>query len=293
MFESTVRSRRSFVQTSTAAAVLAHGAVQSGTVRFGVRTPLEGKTLRDRAHLLRDLGYEGIELGPEWLNQPAPAILDELRPADISVSAIVGSLKLLDTDARARADATELDSRRLIMAKELGAYGVIEVPVFGPNRFQDLSPLLTPQQIEERLLVAALKQLAPDVRRTGVKVLLEPIARRWTHFMIMQGEGARIIDAVGAPGFELLTDFFHMQLEERNVTETLEAYAKYTGYVHLADGAKRTEPGSLPFDYRPGFSALKKRGFSGWLTMECDASDSPRPALSRALKYVKQQWADA
>jgi sugar phosphate isomerase/epimerase len=64
-------------------------------------------------------------------------------------------------------------------------------------------------------------------------------------------------------------------------------------YVHLADGVKRTEPGSLPFDYRPGFRALKKWGYSGWLSVECRATDDPEAALGRALKYVKQQWAEA
>ncbi len=28
----------------------------------------------------------------------------------------------------------------------------------------------------------------------------------------------------------------------------------------MADGVKRTEPGSLPFDYRPGFKALEQAG---------------------------------
>ncbi|HZP02522.1 MAG TPA: hypothetical protein VFD30_19730, partial [Terriglobia bacterium] len=74
---------------------------------------------------------------------------------------------------------------------------------------------------------------------------------------------------------------------------TLTEYGKYTGYVHLADGAKRTEPGSLPFDYRPGFRALKKWGFSGWLTVESKATDNPPAALARALKYLKEQWAEA
>jgi sugar phosphate isomerase/epimerase len=61
----------------------------------------------------------------------------------------------------------------------------------------------------------------------------------------------------------------------------------------LADGEKRTEPGSLPFDYRPGFRALKKWGFSGWLTMESVATDNPEAALRRALLYLKQQWSEA
>jgi len=295
-------TRRSFLATAgggLAAAVVDSAVSRPGPpvdeprVRFGVRTPFREKTVRERALLLQRLGYEGLELGPEFLSGTADSILKELEGTGIVVSAIVGSIKLLDIDPKARAEAVELDRRRLRMARELGASGVIEVPVFGPNRFQDLSPLMTPREIEDRLLIAGLKQLAPDVERTGVSLLIEPLTKKETHYMNLQSHGAQIIQAVGAPGFKLLSDFYHMQMEEKDIAATLADCGKYTGYVHLADGAKRTEPGSLPFDYRPGFRALKNAGFSGWLTVECGATDNPEAALARALKYIKQQWSEA
>jgi len=82
-------------------------------------------------------------------------------------------------------------------------------------------------------------------------------------------------------------------VEEQDIVDTLTRYGKYTGYVHLADGVKRTEPGSLPFDYRPGFKALKKEGYRGWLTVESRASDDPDAALERALRYIRRQWEEA
>ena len=88
----------------------------------------------------------------------------------------------------------------------------------------------------------------------------------------------------------LLSDFYHMQMEEADIAATLTAHGSHTAYVHLADGAARTEPGSLPFDYRPGFRALKRAGFNGWLTMECKATDAADAALARALAYIRRQW---
>ena len=261
--------------------------------RFGVRSPFPKVSLRERAQLVHRLGYDGIELGQEWLDQPVKAIQEQLAGTGVAVSAIVGSIELLDTDPAKRAHGVELDRRRLQMAKELGADCVIEVPVFGPNRFQDISPLMTPREIEEKLLIAELKQLAGDVQRSSITLLLEPLTRKETHFMNLQSQGAEVIEAVGAPGFKLLSDFYHMQMEEKDIAETLGRYGKYTAYVHLADGAKRTEPGSLPFDYRPGFRALKKWGFAGWLTVESGATDNPEAALGRALHYLKQQWSEA
>jgi sugar phosphate isomerase/epimerase len=282
-------SRRGLLVAGAAALGLP-GAAARG-VRYGVRSPFPEVNLRERALLVKRLGYDGIELGQEWLDQPVDSIREQL--AGVAVSAIVGSIELLDTDPVKRAHGVELDRRRLQMAKELGADCVIEVPVFGPNRFQDISPLMTPREIEEKLLIAELKQLAGDVARSGITLLLEPLTRKETHFMNLQSQGAEIIEAVGAPGFKLLSDFYHMQMEEKDIAETLGRYGKYTAYVHLADGAKRTEPGSLPFDYRPGFHALKKWGFAGWLTVESGATDNPEAALARALHYIKQQWSEA
>jgi len=135
--------------------------------------------------------------------------------------------------------------------------------------------------------------LASDVERTGVNLLIEPLTKKETHYMNLQAHGVEIIRAVGAPGFKLLSDFYHMQMEEKDVGETMTRYGMYTGYVHLADGEKRTEPGSLPFDYRPGFRGLKKAGYAGWLTVESGATDNPPAALARALKYLRQQWEEA
>jgi sugar phosphate isomerase/epimerase len=279
-------TRREALMASAGLAASARAARRN--VRFGIRTPFPASMgLRDRAMLAKRLGYEGIELGPEWLKEPADAIRKELAGSGIAVSAMVGSIGLLDPDAAKRAAAVELDRKRLVMAKELGADCLIEVPVFGPNRFPS-------RAVEDQLLIAGLKELAADVQRSGVTLLLEPLTRKETHFMNLQSHGVKVIKAVGAPsGFKLLSDFYHMQMEEPDIAATLSTTGEFTGYVHLADGEKRTEPGSLPFDYRPGFRALKKWGYSGWLTMECKATDTPEAALARGLKYIQSQWAEA
>jgi len=262
-------------------------------VRFGVRSPLPDGTLRERALLVKRLGYDGIELGNEWSDHPLEALQEQLAGVEIAVSAMVGSIQLLDPDPQVRAQAVETDRKRLQVAQALGASGLIEVPTFGPNKFQDLSPIMTPRQIEDRLLVAGLKELIPDVERTGVNLMIEPCNHKETHYINRQSQAAEIIEAVDAPRFMLLSDFYHMQIEEKDIGETLSRYGKYTAYVHLADGAARTEPGSVPFDYRPGFHALKKWGFSGWLTVESKATDNPEAALARALPYLQQQWKEA
>src|ERR1039458_4993819 len=86
---------------------------RTGMVRFGVRTPFPNElTLRERAQLVKRLGYDGIELGAEWLSQPVEAIQEQLAGIGMAVSAIVGSIKLLDVDPQVRAQGVELDRDR-------------------------------------------------------------------------------------------------------------------------------------------------------------------------------------
>jgi sugar phosphate isomerase/epimerase len=286
-------SRRTLLAALAAPAMLASAAPGGKAVRFGVRAPLPKAGLRERARLVSDLGYDGIELGPEWLDQPADALREALHGTSIAVSAIVGSLQLLNPDPKLRAQAIALDRGRLRMAKDLGADCVIEVPVFGPNRFTDISPVMSPREVEDQLLVAGLKQLAASAEENEVTLLLEPLERKETHYMNLQEHGAEILQRAGSSRMGLLSDLYHMQMEETDIPATFGRCGKYTRYVHLADGAERTEPGSLPFDYRPAFRALKKWNYSGWLTVESGATDDPEAALRRALRYLKQQWAEA
>ena len=287
-------TRRSFL--GTAAALLAASRLsgrETPRVRFGVRAPFATNDLSERVKLVESLGYDGIELGPEFLDRSADQIQSALAGSRLQVSAIVGSLKLLDPDPEVRRQAIELDRQRLRLAKTLGALGVIEVPAFGPCKFPAEARRPSPHTHEDGLLIEALRALAPEMASTGVSILIEPLTKRETHYMNLQSHGAKVIETAGVQGPALLSDFYHMQMEEQDIGRTLSTFGAHTAYVHLADGAQRTEPGSLPFDYRPGFRALKHHGFHGWLTMECKATDDPAAALKRALAYIQQQWKDA
>jgi hypothetical protein len=106
-------TRRSALLGAITAAAPTISPAQTKTVRFGVRTPLPDVSLRERALLLRRLGYDGIELGNEWTNQPAVEIRSQIEGTGIAVSAVVGSLELLNVDVEKRRGAVELDRRQL------------------------------------------------------------------------------------------------------------------------------------------------------------------------------------
>lgn len=258
-------------------------------MRLGVRGPLAGTSLTERADLLRRTGFEGIELSPEWLDRPAADIRADLDGAGIAVSAIVGSIKLLDPDRRERERAIDTDRARLRLARELGASAVIEVPTFGSSKFPDTSPVLTAWELERRLLLSQLEQLVEDVRETGVNLILEPLNRYETHFLNTQRQGVELCSAVGHPGFLLLSDLFHMHIEERSIPDTLRDVGRSIGYVHVAD-TNRQQPGAGSMDFSAAFSALKKAGYDGWIVIESGADGDLETVLRASCQLLRNAW---
>jgi sugar phosphate isomerase/epimerase len=263
--------------------------------KFSVRTPLEGKTLRERVLLANQVGFDGIEIGGgKWFNPPVDTILQDLAGTNMKISAASASQNHLHIDPIKRAESIEENKKRLVKAQKLGADCLVVVPVFGKNKFQDISPIMTPRDIEKRLLVHALRELAPVAEATKVTIVIEPLTKKETHFINRQMQAVEIIRQVDSSGIRLLTDFYHMQMEENDIAQTMKQCAEFTAYVHVADGEKRLEPGSLPFDYRPGFAELKKIGYSGWITIEAGSSSKNiKHALKNGLAYLKQQWKEA
>jgi sugar phosphate isomerase/epimerase len=259
-------------------------------MKLGVRGPIPGRTLREKAEALKRTNFDGIELGPEFLNTTPEEILKQLDGTGISVSAIVGSIGLLNTNMNARRDAIELDKRRLDMAARLKASGVIEVPVFGSPQFPDPSPVMTIYELERRLLIAGLKELVSQIEQTGVPIILEPLNRYETHFINRIAQAVEICKEVGPPAtIRILADFFHMSIEEVSIADALKKGGEYIGYIHLAD-SNRLEPGAGHTDFVSGIDTLKSIGYDGWLTIESGASTDPEDALNRANGFIRSLW---
>jgi hypothetical protein len=109
---------------------------------------------------------------------------------------------------------------------------------------------MNPLEIEDRLLVAGLKQLIPDVARTGVNILIEPLTKKETHYMNLQRHGAEIISEAERQVSGCSPTFTTCRWKRRP-SQGYPNYGRHTAHVHLADGEKRTEPGSFALRFRP------------------------------------------
>jgi sugar phosphate isomerase/epimerase len=250
-----------------------------------------GATLADKLANLEKWGYEGIEFGGGGLWDRVDEINAACGASSVKASSICAGYRGCPLDpSKAERDMVMEDCKRLLKtAGEIGAVGLIFVPIFGGPRFPDLSPYAGAVELEKRVLVEMVKELADVAAANKTLLLLEPLNRYETHMLCRLEHAVEIIELAGAPeGLALMADFFHMSIEEPHIEVSLREAAKYVRHIHLADSI-RWLPGYGHTDFRPGFAALREMGFGDYMALECAVPGPPEEDLPRCAQYLKAQ----
>lgn len=251
---------------------------------------LPGQTIPDQQQWAADHGVEGIEISawgykPENLDQAKRDF--ERSPVPISTVCGNPSFDFLDPDPGKRRASMDQCKAYLRFCGEVGAVGQIVPPIFGGPRIPDLSPLADPITLEKDLLVKLCAELGDVAADAGCLLLLEPLNRYEQHLLRQQGHGVEICERCGHASVAIISDFFHMHIEETSTPDAIRAAGKWVRHCHLADNT-RQEPGTGDIDYVAGMKALLDIGFTGYMAYECGISgDDKAASLARSLDYMR------
>ncbi len=260
-----------------------------------------GNTLQEKLDNLAQYGYEGIEFwGAQFIDTDSGGMRKE-RVAEVvrltqnhsvKPSTICAGYRgaLLDAERRTREQAIADIETLLYTAGEIGAVGVIVVPIFGGPRISDLSPFMSAVELETELLCKLLDPLGKVAEKAGSYILLEPLNRYETHYMNRLEQAVAICQRVGGANLKLMADFFHMSIEERDIPAAIRGAKGYLAHVHLADST-RLLPGYGHTDFRSGFAALREIGFDRYMALECGIPGDPREELPKCAQYLRAQMA--
>jgi sugar phosphate isomerase/epimerase len=255
-----------------------------------------GATARDKAQWAKDHGVEGLELsvwgGLDKMRREADEVHGILPVTSVCGNAAVNGdrgFNFLHPDLAERRASIDGSIAILKFCGEVGAVGQIVPPIFGPPVVPDLAPVMSVEELEEGLMVSALQELGPIAHSAGTLFMLEPLNRYEQHYLRRQDDGARVIKAADVKGLGLLSDLFHMHIEETNTPQALRDVRDFTTHLHLADNT-RMEPGSGDIDFVAAFKALVDNGFTGYMAYECGisgADEAQRTAnLAKSLEFV-------
>jgi D-psicose/D-tagatose/L-ribulose 3-epimerase len=130
------------------------------------------------------------------------------------------------------------------------------------------------------LAVENMRKLAGYAADKGVSLAIEPLNRFETDFINTVGQGLEFLDRVDCENVGFLLDTFHMNIEEKSLTDAIRM-AKGKIFDFHACANDRGTPGEDNFDWAAIRSALADADYSGPVVIE-----SFTPGIKEIAKAV-------
>lgn len=182
------------------------------------------------------------------------------------------------------------DLKAIIRAlKEVGGTGVVVPAAWGMFTFR-LPPMVSPRSHEGdvKAILSSLKELDAVAKECGIYIYLEPLNRYQDHMLNTIEDGVKIIEEGKFKMVKITGDFYHMSIEEDDISESLVKYSKYYGHIHIAEN-HRYQPGTGSIDFKRHMKTLKEIGYDGAVVNEGRVrGEDPLKAYIDSIDYMKQ-----
>jgi sugar phosphate isomerase/epimerase len=256
---------------------------------------IPGETILDKWKLVRDIGFEAIELLGRS-NFALEKRLPELKAAQAE-GAVFSSVCVAmpnfigDADPEQRRDAVDNVKSQLSVIAELGGVGVVSPTSFG-KATNALPPWKGPLTKDEQrqVMVDVSREIGEHAQSVGAVLLLEPLNRYETNFMHKLADGAAICREIGLPSVKIMADLYHMNIEESDPNQAMIDTADVLAHIHICD-SNRGEPGVAHIDFRAAMTALTSINYTGYLSLECGLRAEPEQALRNTVSVMRAAMA--
>jgi sugar phosphate isomerase/epimerase len=237
------------------------------------------------------VGFDGIEIfAPDSLSLDSRKILPLRERYGLAVAAVgTGAgwvkhkLHLCHPDAEVRRRALDF------ILGMISAGGELKAPaILGSMQGRVEQGVEREQALE--WLAAALAVADAAAAEVGTMFLYEPLNRYETNLFNRQLDAADFVKARGFRNVRILADFFHMNIEEPDLTAALRGLGDKLGHVHFADSNRRAV-GLGHLDVAPLIRALSEISYQGFLSAEVlplpDPSSAAVQTLASFRKFVQ------
>lgn len=151
----------------------------------------EKLSLTEKFKLVRDLGFDGVELNSP-VDLPIAEILDAKEKSGIELPSVVNKdhwkLPLSDPDPEVRKKCIQSVAASLRDVKELGGDTVLVVPGVVNEKVSYEQAYINSQN--------SIRELIPFAEETGMQIALENV---WNNFLISPVEAKRYVDEINHP----------------------------------------------------------------------------------------------
>lgn len=245
----------------------------------------------DRVEEVAAAGYDYIEPPMNALaamdEGAFEALIPRVEAAGIPVPSFncmfPGSMLLLSKDTK---DA-EIESYLLGMFQRVRRLGG-RVAVFGSGKSRAKPDDMTYGEAFRRLTAVA-RIIGDAAGRYDVTAVVEPLNRGETNMINSVAEGADLAAAADHPRMRLLADYYHIAVEH----EPPEDIFRVGGidHAHIAAPAGRRAPLEAEEGFSAMFSAMKRTGYQGLISVEgaCGDLAGEGPRTVQLLKRLYEE----
>ncbi len=135
----------------------------------------------------------------------------------------------------------------------------------------------------------ALNELGEHAREAGTLLFYEPLNRYETNMVNTAAAGVELLDTLATRNVKLLSDLFHMNIEETDIAQALRHGGEHIGHIHFVDSNRRPA-GCGHMSYEPIVAALRDVAYSGYLSAEAlpwpDSDAAAKQTIDAYRKYT-------
>ena len=151
------------------------------------------------------------------------------------------------------------------------------------------APIGADEAVLRKTFVANLRFAAAELKKAGLKQLIEPINTYDipAFYLNRTAQAIGILDEVGADNAFVQYDIYHAQRMEGELAATMQRHLARIGHIQLADNPGRNEPGSGEINYPFLFAHLDRIGYRGWIGCEYKPATTTEAGLGWRQKLAQ------
>lgn len=248
------------------------------------------KDLTEKFKFIKSIGFDCLEVDGKVLMEQAEGVKEAAEASGLVISSACGGYRgwIGDFIEERRLNGIE-DLKAIIRnLKKVGGTGVVLPAAWGMFTYR-LPPMVSPRSAEgdRKAIIDSLRQLEDTAGECGIYLYLEPLNRYQDHMLNTTADAVSIIEESGLKMVKITADFYHMAIEEDDISESLKKYRDYIGHIHIAEN-HRYQPGTGSIDFKRHINTLKEIGYQGAIVNEGRIrGEDPLKAYCDSIPYVK------
>ncbi|MDR1649823.1 MAG: sugar phosphate isomerase/epimerase [Synergistaceae bacterium] len=217
------------------------------------------------------LGVDAVELSVAWPGAADTARMREslerrnMPVSTLSTGVMAGEgLVFCDEDAAVRGNAVRHIREHIDLASALAGKPAVTIGLARGMGGGDAETLAR----QRAMIAECLERCCEYASKKGIMLNLEPFNRYESAHLHTARECAVFIRALRhSDSVGILYDTFHSNIEDANMTDTIEEFSRMFSHVHFAD-SNRGLPGEGHIDFAGVLQALQKTGYDRYISLE-------------------------